>query len=233
VVNIAKTEVCLFYKGDIGSVSVKVSNDRIVTTKQMNVLGIIFDCKLQWNAQVCKCLKKANKSLCALKLIRKYFKTKELLQILTSNVFSVLYNNSEVWHLPSLKQSLQQKLMAFSANSIKMALHYPKKLISYQNLHKIVNRVTPEMFCIYKLSLLLHKLYNNTFFLVEWTCLNFEQTLTSRQTHFKITINPNLMVGKNAITNILNSLNDKIPLLWLNKTFIQFKLGCKRKFLYF
>jgi hypothetical protein len=103
--------------------------------------------------------------------------------------------------------------MAFSANSIKMALHYPKKLISHQNLHKIANRATPEMFCSYKLCLLLHKLHNNEYSSKEWTYLNFEQKLTLRQTHFKITNNHNLMVGKNAITNRLNSLNDKIPLL--------------------
>jgi hypothetical protein len=65
-----------------------------------------------------------------------------------------------------------------------------------QNLHKIVNRVTPEMFCIYKLSLLLHKLYNDKFPIEEWTHLNLEQILTTRQTHFKITHNHNLMVGK-------------------------------------
>jgi hypothetical protein len=203
VVNCAKTEVCLFYKSDVGSVSVMVGNDRNITSKQMNVLGIIFDSKLQWNAQVSSCLKKANKSLFALKLIRKYFNTKELLQILTSNVYSILYN-SEVWHLPSLNKSLKHKLLAFSANTIKMALHYPKKLISHQNLHKIANRAAPEMFCTYKLCLLLHKLYNNEYPLEEWTYPNFEQILTSRQTHFKITNNHNLIVGKNAITNRLN-----------------------------
>ena len=233
VVNCAKTEVCLFYKSDVGSVSVMVCNNRITTSNQMNVLGVIFDSKLQWNAQVASCLKKANKSLCALKIIRRYFNTKELLQILTSNVYSVLYYNSEVWHLPSLNKCLKHKLLSFSANAIKLALHYPKQQISYQNLHIIANRATPEMFCTYKLSLLLHKLYNNEYPIEEWTFLNFEQILTSRQTHFKITNNHNLLVGKNAITNRLNSLNDKIPLLWLNKSFVQFKLECKMKFLSF
>ena len=114
-----------------------------------------------------------------------------------------------------------------------MALHYSKKLISHQNLHKIANRATPEMFCTYKLCLLIHKLYNNEYPLEEWTYLNFEQILTSTQTQFKITNNNNLMVGKNAITNRLNSLNDKIPLLWFKKSFIQLKLECKMKFLSF
>ena len=58
VVNSAKTEVCLFYKSDIGAVPIMVGNDRIFTSKQMNVLGVIFDSKLQWNAQVSSCLKK-------------------------------------------------------------------------------------------------------------------------------------------------------------------------------
>ena len=171
-----------------------VGNDRINTSKQINVLGVIFDSKLQWNEQVSNCLKKANKSLCALKLIRRYFNTNELLQILTSNVYSILYYNSEVWYLPSLKKCLKQKLFSFSANALKMALHYPKQLISFINLHKIAKRATPEMISTYKLCLLLHKLYNNEYPMVEWTFLNFEQILTSRQTHFKITNNHNLLV---------------------------------------
>jgi hypothetical protein len=131
MVNFAKTEICLFHKRDIGSVGVSIGNDRFITIKQMNVLGLIFDSKFQWNARVCNRIKKTNKSLCALKIIRKYFNTKELLLILKSIVFSIRYYNSEVWHLPSLNQSLKQKLLAFSANSIKMALHFPKQLISY------------------------------------------------------------------------------------------------------
>jgi hypothetical protein len=233
MVNLSKTEICLFYKKDTESVEVTLGPDKIKTIKEMNVLGVVFDTKLQWNAQVCKCIKKANKSLCALKLISKYFKTKELLQILTSNVFSILYYNSEIWHLPSLHQSLQQKLLAFSASAIKLALKYPRQLISYNNLHKMAKRATPEMFSRYKLSLLLHKLYNDQFPIDEWTHLNFDQILTTRQQNFVITRNHNMRVGKNAIANRLKSLNGQIPLIWLNKSFIQYKLECKKKFLSF
>jgi hypothetical protein len=59
--------------------------------------------------------------------------------------FQALYYNSEVWQqLPSLHQYLQQKLLAFSAIAIKMALHYPRHLISYNNLHKMAKRATPR-----------------------------------------------------------------------------------------
>jgi hypothetical protein len=159
---------------------------------------------------------------------------KIFLPILTSIVFSKLYYNVEVWHLPYLNHSLLQKLMAFSANSITMALHYPRKLISYENLHKMWNKATPEIVCIYKLSLLLNKLYNYKFNIEEWTHFNFEHILTTRPSQFEITQhNHNFMAGKNVITNKLQSLNGKIPLFCSNKTFLQFKLECKKKFLSF
>lgn len=231
VVNQSKTEICLFYKTDIESVEVTVGTERIKTLKEMNVLGVTFDSKMQWNSHVCKCLKKANKSLCALKLISRYFNTGELLQILTSNVFSILYYNSEVWHLPSLNQSLHKKLLTFSSTAIKMAFHYPRYLISYNNLHKMAKRATPEMFCKYKLSLLLHKLYNDRFPTNEWLHLNFDQIMTTRQHNFEVSRNYNYRVGLNAMVNRLQTLNGQIPLTWLNKSFVQYKLECKKKFL--
>ena len=231
VVNQSKTEICLFYKTDIESVEVTVGTERIKTLKEMNVLGVTFDSKMQWNSHVCKCLKKANKSLCALKLISRYFNTGELLQILTSNVFSILYYNSEVWHLPSLNQSLHKKLLTFSSTAIKMAFHYPRYLISYNNLHKMAKRATPEMFCKYKLSLLLHKLYNDSFPANEWLHLNFDQIMTTRQHNFEVSRNYNYRVGLNAMVNRLQTLNGQIPLTWLNKSFVQYKLECKKKFL--
>jgi hypothetical protein len=90
---------------------VTVGTQRIKKLKEINVFGVVFYSKMQWNSQVCKCIKKANKSLCALKLISKYFNTTELFQLLTYNAFSILYYNSEVWHLPSLNQSLQKNFL--------------------------------------------------------------------------------------------------------------------------
>jgi hypothetical protein len=49
------------------------------------------------------------------------------------------------------------------------------------------------------------KLYNDKFLLEKCNQLNFEQILTTRQSHFQITSNRNLMDVKNAITNRLQS----------------------------
>jgi hypothetical protein len=67
----------------------------------MNVLGLTFDSRLYWGPQVSRAIKGANNSLQAIKMIRKYCKTFEIIQLLTSNFYSKLYYGSEIWHLPT------------------------------------------------------------------------------------------------------------------------------------
>ena len=52
--------------------------------------------------------KKANESLLVIKLISKYFNDNEIKSLLTSNFYSVLYYNSEIWHLPKLAPYLKK-----------------------------------------------------------------------------------------------------------------------------
>ena len=47
-------------------------------------------------------LTRASKALNAIRLIRTHFNQQELLQLVTSNYYSVLYYNSEVWHILTL-----------------------------------------------------------------------------------------------------------------------------------
>jgi hypothetical protein len=55
-VNQSKTDICLFYKTDVEAIEVTVGTERIKTLKEVNVLGVVFDSKMQWNSHVCKCL---------------------------------------------------------------------------------------------------------------------------------------------------------------------------------
>ena len=51
-----------------------------------------------------------------------YFTKSELLQLISANVFSVLYYNSEIWQ-PSLKIELKNKLTSISARAIKTCMY--------------------------------------------------------------------------------------------------------------
>ena len=233
VVNDAKTDLCLFYKKETQQVSINLGMNMITSKNVINVLGVTFDSRLQWSEHVSKTISKANRALCAIKLIRRFFNTKELTSLLTSNFYSILYYNSEIWHLNSLNQNLKHSLLVASANACKLALHYPNEMISYLNLHSILKRATPEMICKYKLALQLFKKFNHKLPDYEWLILNFEQQFATRQTFFKMNRINNLRVGLNALSNRFFYLNDKIPLTILNNNIVQYKIACKKIFLTF
>ena len=46
-VNDAKTEICLFHKSDVRVINLEINGITITSKLNMNVLGIIFDSKLQ------------------------------------------------------------------------------------------------------------------------------------------------------------------------------------------
>ena len=230
-VNESKTALALFHCQDTTPIEITLNNITIKSETTMNVLGVIFDQKLQWIPHISHCITKSNKALVALRMISKFFTTKELLQLVTSNYYSILYYNSEIWHLPSLHVNLRQKLLSSSAKAIRMCSKSYINDLSFDTLHARYNRATPEKVLLYKHALSHYKLFNSTDHNVEWVSLNLNQINTSRQTHF-ITGKSNLKrVGLNAIANRYHILNGKIPLNNFNKSLNSFKIMCKKEFL--
>ena len=230
-VNEAKTCLCLFHFRDSAPIEITLNGTTIKSSKNINVLGVIFDQKLQWSDHVTHCVKKSKKALTAIRLIRRFFTTNELLQLITSNFYSVLYYNSEIWHLNSLKANLKQKLLSSSAKAIQICVKYCTRHISFVNLHERYHRATPHKFMLYKHALSLYKVINGSDTNLEWAALNFNQILTSRQTMFLSSKCNNKKVGLNALANIFFIINNQIPLTWFNMSIETFKVHCKKTFI--
>ena len=62
-VNENKTEICLFHITDHSLIDLQINNVLIRSNQTINVLGVLFDSKLQWNQQTDQTIKKANKSI--------------------------------------------------------------------------------------------------------------------------------------------------------------------------
>ena len=230
-VNEAKTEMCLFHRNDTRTITLQINNSRVTSTPQINVLGVIFDSKMQWNEQVSKTIKKANKALLAIKLIKKHFTYPEIKTLLTTNFYSILYYNSEIWHTPTLKPYLKNLLLSTSARALQICTPNYTPMMSFKDLHSINLRATPVQFMFYKHSILLHSIYNDKMPMNDWLDLNFNQNFNQRETNFRAFNKSKYKVGKNKISERLTILNGKIPLEWLNLNKITFKLQCKQKFL--
>ena len=85
--NETKTEICMVSRSDLAPVTVIVGGARIVSSDYMIVLGVIFDTKLSWSKHIKHSILKASKAPNAIKLNRRFFNTKELLQLITNNYF--------------------------------------------------------------------------------------------------------------------------------------------------
>ena len=209
-----------------------INGNLVTTKKEMNVLGIIFDSKLQWTTQVMSTISKAKKALNAISLIKKYFNQEELLELVTANYYSKLYYNSEVWQIPTLHQSLKNKLLTASSRALKLcSKHNDMSLISYQDLHEMSGRATPNRLARYKLALQLYKTISNQCPTQDWISINLNNINTTRQKTFAINSTNRLRVGNNALSNRLNTINGKVDLNWLSLSLESYKIRCKKLFL--
>ena len=148
--------------------------------------------------------------------MKKFFNQKELFQLITSNFYSILFNNSEIWHLPTITATLNRKLLSASACAQGVCWKNENNYVSFESLHKLSQRATPDQFIKYKIALCLFKMYNINYNNIEFIRLNLNQVLTSRQTHFITSKSNNLKIGVNCLTNRLYLFNGIIPLSWLN-----------------
>ena len=224
IVNEGKTEICLFYRNDVQSITLTINGIPIKSKKSMNVLGVLFDSKLNWNVQVANAISKAKKSLFAIKLLKKYFTTNELRTFLDSYFYSVLYYNANIWLTPSLTTALKQNLLSISANALRICMHNSMEL-SFERIHVVNKKCTPNQIILYQLAISLYKTFN-----VPEIGLNFEMItmidqliLTSRQINFQIMRNNRRKIGLNTTANKFYPLNNLISLDRLNLNFVHYK----------
>ena len=226
-VNEEKTEICLFYKQDHPTVEITLNGQRIKTKKQINVLGVVFDSKLQWTNQVAQAITRSKQALHGIKLIKKYLTKDETKLLLTSNFYSILYYNSEIWLSNNLKVRQKQQLLAASSNALKILNNVNDLGISYVQLHSKEKRALPMNFAKYRMAIQLYKIYNAEERNDDWIDMNFQQNFNARNGKFQINDYSRLKIGRNVLCNRLNELNNQINLDWLNQSLISFKLKMK------
>ena len=231
-VNDDKTELCMFNRADAPSIQISINGSQITSKLTINVLGVIFDSKLQWGAQVENVIKKSNKAKHAILLIRKYFNKAELNTLLTANYYSLLYYNCDVWLIPSLKPQLKQQLLSASARALRICTPDYNSLMSFEQIHSVNKRATPKQMMIYKHALLLFKIWNDPIYSKDWLALNFQQNFSARSSHVRVFDTSNVKIGKNLTVNRLKLINGLIEYKWLNMKPDTYKIKCKSQFLF-
>ena len=62
----SKTELCLFHRKDHPVINLTLKNQILTSKPQMNVLGVTFDSKLNWQAQIESTITKSKRALHAI-----------------------------------------------------------------------------------------------------------------------------------------------------------------------
>jgi hypothetical protein len=123
--------------------------------------------------------------MCPIRLIKKYFTRDELCTLLTTIFYSILYHNSDIGQIPTLNWNSKQQLIAASAKALRLCIN-DHNVYSYNDIHKITKRATPNQMLVYKHAILLYKLCNTIDSTKDLVKLNFQQIRTSRQVNFSI-----------------------------------------------
>ena len=186
---------------------------------------------MQRSVQVSQAISKSKRALHGIKLVKKYLSKDEVKMLVTSNFYSVLYYNCEIWLSNGLKTRLKQQILSASSNALKMLNNVSDLRLSFKQLHKNEKRALPMDFSNYRLSIQLFKIYNGSSMDENWMDMNFNQNFNARNKMFHINDNSKLMVGRNILSNRLNALNNLVELDWLNLAFTAFKLKMKKLFL--
>ena len=76
----------------------------------------------------------------------------ELKQLLTSNFYSLLYYNAEIWMIPSLHANLKKHLLSCFPQALKILGNNSDPRISFEKLHVMNGRATPNQMMLYKHS---------------------------------------------------------------------------------
>jgi hypothetical protein len=190
-----------------------------------------FDCHLNWDIQINNSVKNANKSLFALKVIKKIFTPNEMKDLLTSLYFSLLFYGSEVWHLPDLSFLQKKKLKKASANALKLCLTNISPFETHTNIHNLAKRSPPENYSKYKHAILIYKLFNNCVPHPEHFHLNFQLADNERCDCLVFVKNQKFKAGNNILINRFTDLNGMIKKDWLVLSLDSYKIKCKDLFL--
>ena len=224
-VNVEKTELIIFHKSDTATSTIRMNGVIVHSKKEVSVLGVLFDAKMEWAQQVEKTTRKARSALQGLRLLSKFFTTTEKLTLLTSFFYSRLYYGSQIWLLPSLKCTLKTKLFSASGNALRLL----DRNHSFRELHKKFNRATPTQFQKYTTAISFYDLIRREIPEEDWINLQFNIQNDRRNTRLTFQTNNNYRCGINCLSNRFKSITNEIEKEWTDLTRDAFKTRCKKR----
>jgi len=230
-VNIGKTELVFFHRNRRILDSIEVSGLKVESKESMKILGVWFDCNLNWSCHIGKLVENIKKECFGLRRLRKYFTFDEMSQICTAFAFSKFYYGCQIWFLPSLHKRLKKKLLATSALILRSSFFLHDWKISNVDLHELVGRATPSQYCKYSHAIAMYNVFKHECPSNVWLNAQFNFSFHERKNQILFTSNNSTKVGYNSLSNRFTTVSHCLSFDWLSSSLEVMKVKCKRIFL--
>ena len=139
LVNVSKTEACLFETKKSEPKAVNVMGENILVAPNVKILGLTFSSDLSWHAHIEKITNTCKKDSHAIKLLRQYLDVDELTKIVQAKVLSKLWYAAPVW---LSKNILKQKDIALLNSAVGNILRHTvkdyEKAFKREELHSLL-----------------------------------------------------------------------------------------------
>ena len=204
-----------------------VNNRMIASKNEMNVLGIAFDSKLDWEKQISKAILKTNRMLHGLRKIWRFLDSAQAQQVITSFYYSVLYYSLEVWFHRHLRFDLMQRIRSVHYR----ALRVTHGKLTRDELDIIGKHATPDEWADYSVA----KFLARTVIVGKPACLLDEilqNAYSERRQHGRLFFYDNSVrkIGCQCIKNRLRCVARQMKFDWLNSSVETLRPKLKKTF---
>jgi len=152
VVNQSKTELMMMQIGKtILPEKITLLGSEMSVLKEMKVLGVTFDNRLHLDAQLSNVMKKAQRMISGLKVIREKLSEEQFLRVATAQYYSAMYYGIQVWLNDSSVKSQKEKLNVLHYKLLRVALmdwkrDFPREMLD------LLGRSKPGEFADYSFA---------------------------------------------------------------------------------
>jgi exonuclease III len=214
VVNTSKTEL-MYSSRTPGEMRIVLDNFDIKSKPNMKALGVVFDAGLDWTSHLSYAIHKSNHLVKRVKFLTKYLTKEELLTLVTSQYFSVIYYASPLW-IGSLNSRSWTRLNSSHYRIIRAALRDFKGRRKRTDLDVECRRATPVEWSKYIIASTVIKLYNFSDTNIARALRDAAYVNDRLPFRAKFIDRSRLKVGKQSIQNRVGPLFSKISFDWSN-----------------
>jgi len=199
---------------DNRNVTLKVGNENVQSGSQLKALGLLFDHKLEWNAHVENLIQRINKITNGLRIIRRKFNAKQLSQIVTSQVFGVMYYGAATWLTPTLKAPLYKKLNKIHYAASRIITGDWRCTQSKEAINQQTKRLPPKLWSKYNATSTIIKLLRNHQPTILYSTIMSRAYLNRRHPNPTIIDLSKNLIGRKAISNWIGKPLNLVKTPW-------------------